>query len=276
MNPVMERIDTGWYERLQPAWDQVREALAEYGHIFLFTDFDGTLSETTAIPSAAVIEERTKAILRNLCCQKSITVAVLSGRALFDVAERVGLPLIYGGDHGLEIRGPAFEHVAPGAEAARMRLPAICNSIRSAARGIPGALVESKRYSASVHFRHVPVYQVPELAGIVRGCVDDPCFEVRMGHCVMEVRPRVNWDKGIAAEWLLRKHAARPEQAICLGDDETDEDMFRRLAGAVTVRVAAAGVPSSAAYRVERRDVDDVLQGLLDTIHGLAVITGEY
>jgi trehalose 6-phosphate phosphatase len=272
MTPVAAQIENASYDPLQRAWEQVREAHATYGHVFLFTDFDGTLSEMTTIPSAATIESRTKTILRNLCCQRSVTVAVLSGRALTDVAERVGLPAIYGGDHGLEIRGPGFDYVAPGAESARLRLPELCNCIRTATRAIPGALVECKRYSASVHFRQVPPHQADDLMNIVHQCVDGSLFEVRMGQCVMEIRPRIDWDKGAAADWLVRKQRGLARQAICLGDDETDEDMFRRMPGAVTVRVTQSkDVISAATYRVERRSVDNLLEGLLDTIHGLTL-----
>jgi trehalose-phosphatase len=184
----------------------------------------------------------------------------------------VGLPAIYGGDDGLEIHGPGFDYVAPGADVARLRLPELCNCIRTATRGIPGALVECKRYSASVHFRQVPPQQVEDLMNTVRPCVDASLFDVRLGHCVMEIRPRINWDKGAAAEWLLQKQRGLVQQAFCLGDDETDEDMFRRMHGAVTVRVTdSRDVASAATYRVERRNVDDLLEGLLDTIHGLTL-----
>lgn len=252
-------------------WDQVCRSLETYGRIFLFLDFDGTLSELVEVPSAAKIDRKAMTALSRLCRQRCVMVAVMSGRSVSDVADRVGLPLIYVGDHGLEIHAPDFEFIAPGADPIRLQLPAACNQIRQAIRHIPGAFVETKRLSASVHYRQAAPEHIPALKSVVLGCVDSSRFEVRPGNCVLELRPRINWNKGDAVQWILERSGAVSEQAICIGDDDMDEDMFRRLPEAVNIRVLNGPAPATAArYCVTRPEVSEFLHGIVEVIQGMA------
>ncbi len=54
------------------------------------------------------------------------------------------------------------------------------------------------------------------------------------GKKVFEIRPDVDWDKGRAVRWLLAHLGLdRPGVVpVYIGDDLTDEDAFRELAGA--------------------------------------------
>jgi trehalose-phosphatase len=252
------------------AWEQIRFSLAKYRHLFLFIDFDGTLSELATVPSAARLDAKTKEVLKRLSADRRITIAVLSGRSVSDFADRVGLPIIYVGDLGLEIHSPDFEYFVPGADSVRLQLPAICNEIRQSIRDIPGALVEAKRLTASVHYRQVQPEHVAALRDAVNRCVDPFRFEVRVSKCVFEIRPRLNWNKGDAVEWILQRYGGRAEQAICMGDDDTDEDMFHRVARGINIRVLDDDCASTAApYRIRQRQVANFLVGVLDTIHGV-------
>jgi trehalose-phosphatase len=256
----------------EEAWDQICTVLAETGHIYLFTDFDGTLADITPVPNAATIDAHCRLALDRLLRHRGVTVAVLSGRSTSDVANRVGLPLTYAGDHGLHIQGADFEHLVPGADAVRLDLPRVCNQLRELTAGIHGVLVEAKRYTASIHYRHVDSASLGRLTAIVRETVDPTRYELRDGQCVIEIRPRLNWDKGRAVQWLLERHGASPRQAVCIGDDETDEDMFRGVPEALNIRVSKpVGRPSAARYCLERKDVPEFLLGVVDVIEALSL-----
>lgn len=275
MNPATKRepltLKSTDCEQAIEAWDQICEALSSNGHLFLFTDFDGTLARITQVPRDATIEPRAFTALKRLMTERRITIAVLSGRSVSDVADRVGLPVIYGGDHGFEIHGPEFQFVVPEAEVARRRLPAICNDIRQKTTHIPGTLVEAKRYTASIHYRQVRAELVPEVLSIVRSAVDSAEFEIREGHCVFEVRPRLAWGKGEAVKWILDRYAAADAQAVCLGDDETDEDMFRCLPRAVNIRVdRPSEISTSAQYCIRQDSVAELIEGLREIVQGLS------
>src|SRR6202000_2648012 len=71
----------------------------------VFFRFDGTLSDIVDAPDSAVPAPGAAEALRKLAAQ--CPVAVLSGRDLADVTERVGLPGIwYAGSHGFELSAP--------------------------------------------------------------------------------------------------------------------------------------------------------------------------
>ncbi|HEY9304241.1 MAG TPA: trehalose-phosphatase, partial [Mycobacterium sp.] len=78
-------------------------------HPAVFFDFDGTLSDIVNNPDAAQLVEGAADALTSLGAQ--CPVAILSGRDLADVRERIGLPGIwYAGSHGFELTGPDGAH----------------------------------------------------------------------------------------------------------------------------------------------------------------------
>ena len=75
----------------------------------VFYDFDGTLSEIVEDPDAARLVDGAADALTSLSA--ACPVAILSGRDLADVRERIGLPgLWYAGSHGFELTGPDGAH----------------------------------------------------------------------------------------------------------------------------------------------------------------------
>src|SRR5690606_22977108 len=85
-----------------------------------------------------------------------VTVCVVSGRDRADVAARVGLPgLTYAGSHGMDTGGPTTTPRHEGAEAALAALDEAEATLRRVLRGVPGAIVERKRFGIAVHYRQV-------------------------------------------------------------------------------------------------------------------------
>jgi len=108
-------------------------------------DFDGTLSEIVSDPHAATLVEGAAEALESLAAQ--CPVAILSGRDLADIRDRVGLPGIwYAGSHGFEVIGPdGSHHHNEAASAAVPVLERVAAELREELTGVPGALVEHKR-----------------------------------------------------------------------------------------------------------------------------------
>jgi trehalose-phosphatase len=264
-------IGAGEWSEAPDVWEGICSALAQYRRLYVFADFDGTLSQLVEVPSKAVLDPHAERALRRLSAEARVSLAVISGRSVDDVASRIGLPIAYAGDYGLEIHTPDIDFTVPDAHSARRKLPELCNRIREATQHISGTLVEAKHFTASVHFRQVASHLVPGLLDIVRNCVLGSEFEIRPGTYALEVKPRVDWSKGDAVSWLLSRYSAVPEQAVCIGDDETDEDMFRKLTGAVRIRVTngTETVSTVAPYCVRRDDLGQVLNGIADVAEAI-------
>jgi len=199
----------------------------------VFYDFDGTLSEIVEDPDSARLSDGAADALTALSAQ--CPVAILSGRDLADVRQRIGLPGIwYAGSHGFELTGPDGEHHQN--EEAAESVPVLAEAAAELADHldhIPGVVVEHKRFGVAVHYRNAARDRVGEVAAAVRSAAQRTALRVTTGREVIELRPNVDWDKGKTLRWVLDYIADKTEQKdpspllpIYLGDDITDEDAF--------------------------------------------------
>lgn len=258
---------------LLPQLPALRRRLEAARRLFLFADFDGTLAPIVPVPAAAALPAEVRRILGAICRREDIVLTVISGRALDDLRPRVGLPAIYAGNHGMEIFGPKFHHTA-GDACAEQQLAAACRRLRTILRPFAGVELEDKGLTATVHVRHAARSDVPAVHDLVQATVRGyPALRVSTGLEVFELRPRLGWHKGTAVRWILEQTGGLESEAICLGDDSSDEDMFQELAAGITVRVEGAGAgcgngATSAQYRLEAEGVSEFLGFLLETRTG--------
>lgn len=239
---------------LMESLPEIARRIDRAGNILLGLDFDGTLTPIRALPDEVTLPEPVRVVMNRLARLPQVTLMIVSGRSLTDIASRVGLPeLIYAGNHGLEIRGPSLVFVEPTAVALVDRLRELTNRLRELLRDVPDALVEPKGLATSVHYRNVAPELCDELAHIVCHAVasDPDHFVLTTGHRVWEILPRVSWHKGRALSWVLdRLNDPAHRLVFYLGDDRTDEDAFATLTDGVTVRVGHAQSSTHARYQL--------------------------
>jgi len=188
----------------------------------LILDYDGTLCPIVPRTANAVIPPRTMRLLRRAAAL--YPTAILSGRKLSDVSARVrgcGIREVVG-NHGLEWRGSrdSVKHE---------RLMRRCR--REIERAMSeGAIhgerieVEYKKVTLSVHYRMSPnrARAHREILGVLRGF---PGTQIIKGKQVFNLLPHTRLNKGTAVVALRKKF--RSDRAIYVGDDWTDEKVFR-------------------------------------------------
>jgi trehalose 6-phosphate synthase/phosphatase len=207
-------------------FDELAEMRARAPSFFLFLDYDGTLTPIVETPDRAVITERMRGLLDRL--KRNIPVAVISGRGLEDVREKVGLAdMIYAGNHGAEI-WDGEKVVRDGSRDQRHLLEEFLARVRESLSQVPGVMVEDKGVTASLHFRMVKLKRVEEVLHAFRTIAKDyeHAFRITAGKKVFEVRPRDAWNKGDAVSWIMRNFGDG-RVPLYIGDDTTDEDAFR-------------------------------------------------
>jgi trehalose 6-phosphate phosphatase len=198
----------------------------------LFCDIDGTLSAIAPTPEAATLLPGMAELLEQLHAHFDV-VALVSGRAAEDARRMVGLPgVLYIGNHGLErIEADAatvqvLPEAEPYVEAVNTTLDDLDATL--AAR-FPGVRIERKGVTGSIHVRNAPDPDAAEesIARSLTTIAVPRGLLVTRGRRIVEVRPPVAVDKGVAVADVIREHGLRG--ALYLGDDRTDLDAFRAL-----------------------------------------------
>ena len=201
------------------------DAIAGPGLLCAF-DFDGTLAPIVTRPEQARLPDDIRQCLSAL--SKYAPVAIITGRSVQDIRARLGFtPDFVVGNHGLEgVPGwemQAARHEDLSAEWRKQLTGALREDDGEA--GNKGIQLEDKRYSLSVHYRLSPNphHASRRLEDIFRHLKPSP--RVVSGKYVYNLVAEDACHKGSALERLMQVCGAR--NAVYVGDDVTDEDVFR-------------------------------------------------
>jgi trehalose-phosphatase len=233
----------------------LREALAGLAATderFLFFDYDGTLSPIAIRAALAVTQPGVLEQLEALARQPGTRVGIVTGRPLDEIRSRIPLSSVFfAAVHGLIIEGPGISLISPEAERLRPAIRRAVSELDSALDGMEGVELEDKGLTVAVHFRRASDKDAEKAAAESRRLASETDgIRPMEGKEVVELRPDIDWDKGRAVELLLERMAGPDWEGrvavFYVGDDQTDEDAYRRL-----------GSPTGAQYRVQ--GPDDVL-----------------
>lgn len=213
--------------------------------LVVLLDVDGTLAPIAPRPEDATVPAATREGLRALAGARDTHLALVSGRGAEDARRLVGVDGVWAvGNHGLETIGPdGLLSVDARVSAWEGALQSVRASAADAVASAPGARVEDKGATLSIHYRLADAAHVPQLERAVTAAAERAGLRVTRGRKVIEVRPPLEVDKGTAVLALARRLGATERSASILfaGDDTTDEDAMEALRGlhadAVTIHV---------------------------------------
>jgi trehalose 6-phosphate phosphatase len=227
----------------------VRGQFAAASELLLCLDFDGTLAPIVADPARAELLPAAERALEAIEALPEISTAVVSGRGLDDLRERVPVAT-RAGNHGLELERDGAVTVHPIARKRAAAVQGVCDQLKRELAPIPNTRIENKRLTGTVHVRSVP----PDARETVRETTHDvitdiagDALAVSSGKRVLEISPAIPWHKGAAVRLLAADH---PDDTLVvyIGDDVSDETAFRALgADDIGVKVGA-GESTAATY----------------------------
>jgi len=205
----------------------------------LFLDYDGTLVPFAKHPSKAVPDKSLFNLLNQLASDPKTEVTIISGRSHLILQEWFeGLPVNLVAEHGAAIRLRDGEWMTE-IEIDQSWKPLVRPILELNAQRSPGSFVEEKNHTLAWHYRNVDTdlgfVRSRELLDNLYHLVRNAQLQVIDGNKVIEVRV-AGVDKGAAASKVV--HGKTYDFMLVLGDDKTDEDMFRALdTRAITIKV---------------------------------------
>jgi len=215
-------------------WKNIQAKIEQAQNLFLFLDYDGTLTPIVSRPDLALCLSEVKGHLEKLRDLPMVYLAIISGRSLKDLREKVGVSgIIYVGNHGLEIENPDGRYKKILSSVRTRELKRITQNLKNSLKGIPGILFEEKGPILSVHYRNVP----QKFFSLIRQVLEEELqswkdrWKMASGKMVFEIRPKVDFHKGKAVREILKTVPSLGLLPIYLGDDQTDENAFRVLRG---------------------------------------------
>nr|WP_320133839.1 bifunctional alpha,alpha-trehalose-phosphate synthase (UDP-forming)/trehalose-phosphatase [uncultured Holophaga sp.] len=244
--------------------ERIQDEAASSERTVILLDYDGTLVPLAPTPEAAAPDLELKSLLRDLASLPGVEVHVVSGRPREVLEAWLGeLPLALHAEHGLWLRASgtaewvAVRTVSPLADGPLAEL------LGGWVRAFEGSFIEWKTASVAWHYRRVPgglrLPQLRTLQAQARELSEGLGLEMLEGSRVLEFRPR-GVQKGLA---LSADMGGEGVYVLAIGDDRTDEDLFRALpVSACSIRVGQG--PSEARYRLpDPASVRRLLRGFL-------------
>jgi trehalose 6-phosphate synthase/phosphatase len=247
--------------------DAIARALSENKRVALFLDYDGTLREIERDPQSAAPTPAVEALLRKMQERPNLDVTLISGRHQDDLEAWFGAyPFNLIAEHGASARRHGqreWEQLDRNVSYAwKAELLPILHLYEEAT---PGSFVEEKRASLVWHYRKADpqfgAWKARELAEELVALTANEPIQVRRGRKIVEVSA-AEVNKGAAVTRLLEQDEGYGI-ALCAGDDQTDESMFR-LSTPRMLSIKVGDGPTQARYRSAdpaafRQFLEDVL-----------------
>lgn len=242
---------------------QIEDAYTRSKDRYLFLDYDGTLVGFQGDIDQASPDPELYQLLERLSADPSNKVVIVSGRRHETLEKWFGhLKLDLIAEHGAW-----HKHF----EQDWKSLPLLTDRWKQEVRTVldtytdrtPGSFIEDKSYSLVWHYRKVEKglgeLRANEIINHLKVTIADKGLQLMPGNKVIEFK-NVEVNKGKATlSWL---HEEEPDFILALGDDHTDEDIFKALSPeAFTIKVGS-NISAARYYLRNPTEVRDLLNTL--------------
>ncbi|MBN2251865.1 MAG: bifunctional alpha,alpha-trehalose-phosphate synthase (UDP-forming)/trehalose-phosphatase [Candidatus Altiarchaeota archaeon] len=232
----------------------------------ILLDYDGVLAPFSADPKDAKPDREVLDIIKKLSKNPKTDVVIISGRDKDTLTEWFGIQDIgLVAEHGVWTREPDGGWVLSRSLDSEWK-SRLSEMFQRYVERVPGSFVEEKDHSLVWHYRKADPkpasMKAKELTDNLVNLTASMDLQVLQGSKVVEVR-NAGVNKGSAALHLISKNTY--DYILAVGDDRTDEDMFKALPDtACTIRVGLN--PSHARFNLRScREVRRLLEDLSRT-----------
>jgi len=232
----------------------------------IFLDYDGTLVDFKPNIAQAEPDKQLYDLLNQLTDDPANQVVLISGRKHENLSEWFGKENIYLiAEHGAWFRqqNTGWHKISGLSDTWKQDIYPI---LETYVDRTPGSFIEEKTYSLVWHYRKAPKglgeLRANELANNLKYLASDKGLQLLPGDKVLEIK-NMEVNKGKAAASLADKN--NYDFIIALGDDYTDEDIFRALPdSAITIKVGS-NISAAKFYLRNPGEVRRFLADLVDS-----------
>ncbi len=246
----------------------IKEVIAakynETANRVLFLDYDGTLVDFSGNIDDASPDEELYSLVEKLTSDPANTVVIISGRRNETLEKWFGhLKVDLIAEHGAwqKTYGDKWNCLPLLTDQWKQEMKSILETYTDRT---PGSFIEEKSYSLVWHYRKAEEglgeLRANEIVSHLKILAADKGLQLMPGNKVIEFK-NMEVNKGKAAlNWLYGK---QPDFIIALGDDHTDEDIFRALPNdAFTIKVGN-NISEAKYYVNDFKEVRQLLWGLV-------------
>lgn len=205
----------------------------------LLLDYDGTLVPFTSNPSMATPGPELERVLHKLSSDPNNEVVIISGRDANTLENWFGsYPLSLVAEHGASFKrkSESWQQLFSISDVWKDQVRPVFEHIVTRCSG---SFIEEKVNTIAWHYRNTDTAlgfsRSRDLLNHLTQLIQNTSLQVIDGNKVVEVRI-AGLDKGAIALRII--HERSPDFILCMGDDVTDEDMFRASGNrAYTIKV---------------------------------------
>lgn len=230
---------------------------------YIFLDYDGTLVGFKGDINQAAPDEELYSILKRLTDDPANRVVLISGRKYETMQEwfgHLGLDMI--AEHGAwqKYKDSEWKPLPLLTDRWKQEVKTVLDTYTDRT---PGSFIEEKSYSLVWHYRKVEEglgeLRANEILNHLRMIIADKGLQMMRGNKVIEFK-NIEVNKGKAAQnWL---YGNDPDFILALGDDDTDEDIFKALSQeAYTIKVGS-NISAARYYLKDYNEVRELLKDL--------------
>ena len=208
---------------------QIKKAYDDAESRLILLDYDGTLAPFVKKPEDAVPSDKVIELLKKMSSDTKNKVVINSGRnhQILDKWFK-GLDLDFAAEHGIFYKENNKWH--KNLKEKVIWDEEILNIIQHAIDKTPRSFMEQKEASLVWHYRNVDVWLAELRSQQLINALIGPCSRLNLqiipGNKVVEIKPP-DFTKGSEVLRLMEKK--NYDFVLAIGDDTTDEDMFRVL-----------------------------------------------
>lgn len=226
----------------------IRQMYRCTGHRLIILNYDGTLVDFTPDPKDCYPTPELIDLLTGIATDRKNTVVICSGRDHETLEKWLGhLPLRLAAEHGVFLKENGIWHEKPHRE---IWNDEIVRLLHSFIKKTPGTMLEIKRTSLVWHYRNIDSWlgfiRERQLVEALKPTCQKLDLQIVEGNKIVEIKSP-EYTKGEVVRRLLSRN--RYDFFMAIGDDVTDEDLFRALPPeAITIKIGA--LPGCAKYHL--------------------------